>query len=93
LSSSNNSNICLQCKIENCVQCGKGPGADSFCEKCERGYSVSPNGDKCVQCLYPCSTCTAGPGPNNCATCFAPMFFRKANADGSCKKNMISGCK
>lgn len=63
-----------------------------ICTKCNPGFSVSPQGNSCIQCLFPCDTCMPIVGPNNCATCARPLFFAQANLNGSCIKNPIKGC-
>lgn len=84
--------VCVKCQIPNCKKCGV-KASTTICKKCDVGYSISPTEDSCVQCLYPCDTCTAGVGPNNCATCSTPFFYKKPNADGSCKKKLVNGCE
>ncbi len=88
------SSVCINCSISNCLGCGINPNnmTQSICTRCAAGYSISPNGGACLQCLFPCNTCTANVGPNNCATCAIPEFFPTALANGTCLRNMITGC-
>ena len=86
--------VCIPCPILNCASCGLDAMNTTvpICTRCATGYSVSPQGNMCTQCLFPCETCLPMPGPNNCATCQAPLFFFEAKVDGTCIKNIIAGC-
>jgi hypothetical protein len=63
--------ICIACPIINCVECGVDAmnSTKTICIKCATGYSVTPRGDLCVQCSFPCASCLPLPGPKNCASC------------------------
>lgn len=89
-----NSGMCISCPIQNCESCGilASNLTNPICTKCAIGYSVTPLANMCIQCLFPCDTCKAQAGPNNCATCQLPQFFPQANADGTCIRNLIPGC-
>lgn len=89
-----NSGVCIACPILNCVECGVDymNSTKTICIQCATGSSVSPTGDRCVQCSFPCASCLPLPGPNNCASCTPPMFFLESNIDGTCIKNSIPGC-
>jgi hypothetical protein len=85
----NSTGVCIQCNIANCQSCGLN-GTNVICSTCMMGYSAI--GNSCVQCLYPCVTCTANQGPNNCATCSIPYYFATPLASGACVINLIPNC-
>lgn len=85
----NSTGVCIQCNIPNCQSCGLN-GTTVVCLACALGYSSV--GNSCVQCLYPCVTCTANQGPNNCKTCATPFYFLNALSNGSCVLNLIPNC-
>lgn len=85
----NSTGVCIQCTIQNCQSC-KLNGSNVVCAACAYGYSAI--GNSCVQCLYPCATCTANQGPNNCATCAIPYYFATALSTGACVVNTIPNC-
>ena len=81
--------VCIKCTIENCDSCSL-DGATVVCKTCSEGYSV--NSGKCVSCQFPCLTCTATKGPNNCATCWSPFYLNHALSNGTCAQILVANC-
>ncbi len=85
----NGAGVCIECNIQNCQACMLS-GTAVTCLTCAQDYSAV-NGN-CIQCQYPCMTCTSNQGPNNCATCSTPYYFMTALSNGSCVVNLIPNC-
>lgn len=85
----NGTGVCIQCNIQNCQTCALN-GSSTVCSTCALGYSAI--GNSCVLCQFPCVTCTANQGPNNCASCSTPYYFATPLSSGACVVNLIPNC-